>query len=103
MTKRGVGGVGFCGLLPESAIRDVEKLMEFGATKHGPWDWLEHPKPYSYHANHLLGHMEKWLKGENLEDESGHNHLSHVICRALFLITLQKIGYFEGDDREIED
>lgn len=95
----GIGGVGLGGLIPENAIREVEKVLQVGARKHGEWDWLEYPRPYSHHADHLLAHMEAWLKGEDKEEESGYSHLSHVVCRALFLIALQNIGYVAGDDR----
>lgn len=96
-------GVGYQGLLPALAINAVGKVLAHGARKNGTWTWLEKPKPYTYHAIKLLSHMEAWLRGEDCEEESGENHLAHVVCRALFLLTFQLMGYKEGDDREKEE
>lgn len=48
--------------------------------------------------NCLQRHITKWYNGEDLDSETGLNHLYHVACNVAFLIEYIET-YPEGDDR----
>lgn len=71
-------------LLIWEIINLVADVFKFGAKKYSPFGWL-HVVDYKWkYFNALLRHLIKWWTGEKV-DESGHNHLDHVIANAMIL------------------
>lgn len=61
------------------AMLAMTKVLMEGRIKYGNdenWRYID-PKD---HANHLLIHVFAWLAGDKSDE-----HLSHVMCRAMFL------------------
>lgn len=77
-------------LLPWGAVEEVVKVLEFGAKKYAPDGWRHVPNGESRYFSALIRHLVAWREGEWLDPESGLPHLAHVVCNALFLLTLAK-------------
>jgi hypothetical protein len=84
-------------LVPQLAIREVIKGFEHGAKKYGQFN-------YSNGLNHLRyadaawRHMNQYLTGENIDEESGVPHLALIACNAMMALenSIQRKGV---DDR----
>jgi len=74
-------------LVPWEAFAPVVDILTQGAKKYAPnnWQLCEDPKRY---RDAMLRHMMSYMQGEKVDEESGHPHMSHVICNALFLTWL---------------
>ena len=86
-------------LLPVKAIREVVKVLTFGANKYGDRNWekgLAWSRPYAA----LHRHMSSFWEGEDLDSESGIPHIAHAICSLLFLMEYT-FTRLEFDDRPI--
>lgn len=76
-------------LLPFRALRQVAKVLTFGAKKYGPnnWQGVETER----YEDAMFRHYEAWRAGETSDPESGLHHLAHMTCCALFILA-QKTG-----------
>lgn len=91
-------------LLPWSALKEVVKVLTFGAKKYAPRNWeegLQYTRVYAA----LHRHLNSWWLRENKDPETGLSHLSHVACCALFLLAYNLWGFdcTTFDDRPIPD
>ena len=86
------------GLLGYKAIEEIANVMTFGANKYAPYNWA---KGMSYERvfSALQRHLVAWYNGEDLDGETGLNHLAHAGCCLMFLLSYQLWGYDEFDDR----
>lgn len=84
-------------LIPTSAMYALADVLEYGATKYDDHNWRRGMKwsvPYSCAMRHLL----KWFEGEERDEESGREHLSHVMANIAMLVEFSKTCP-ELDDR----
>jgi len=84
-------------LLPTIALREIAKVLEFGAKKYDPWNWAK-GMSWSRLAGAALRHLYAWLEREEKDPESDLSHLAHLGCCVLFLLTYEKLG-LGTDDR----
>lgn len=86
------------GLLGFEALEEIAKVMTFGANKYASYNWA---KGMSYERvfSALLRHLIAWYNGENIDQETGINHLAHAGCCLMFLLSYQIWKYDEFDDR----
>ena len=58
-------------LLPLTEVKEVVKVLAFGAKKYGPnnWQYLDEPRERYFSA--MMRHMIAWREGEWLDRESG--------------------------------
>ncbi len=84
-------------LLPFEALEAVGRVMTFGAKKYAANNWRG-GFAWTRLVSSSLRHIFSWVKGEDLDPESGESHLAHAACCILFLLTfvLTKTG---EDDR----
>jgi len=77
-------------LLPLGPIREIIRVLEFGAKKYGENNWqkLDNGRTRYYEA--LLRHITAWFEGEVNDPESGLHHLAHAGCCLLFLLWSDK-------------
>ena len=76
-------------LVPEF-IRDMAKVLTFGADKYGKENWkrgLEKDRILSALYRHTLAHHS----GELKDPETGLNHMVHVACNAMFLYYYEEV------------
>lgn len=72
-------------LLPVDPIIDVVKVLAFGAKKYSADAWRE-----GIAWNRVLDaaerHIAEFKKGNDIDQESGLNHLAHAACNLLFIL-----------------
>ena len=97
-------------LLPVEALRDVSRVLTWGAFKYDDNNWKQ-VKPFQgkYSAAEMR-HFEAWRGGEmlNHEEHAGRHftahHLSSAICCLLFLLQKEiEDGDYSGHDEETFD
>jgi hypothetical protein len=84
-------------LLPFHALREVAKILTYGAAKYGAHNWRKGME-WSRLESAMLRHYDSYRRGDDIDAESGLPHLAHMVCNGLMLLTYQldKIG---TDDR----
>jgi hypothetical protein len=74
-------------LLPFIAIEQVGMVMTFGAAKYSAHNWRK-----GFNWTRLTGstlrHLFAWLGGEELDKDSGLNHIAHCATNILFLLEM---------------
>jgi hypothetical protein len=77
-------------LIPTEAIFEIGKVLGYGASKYGDKNWplVEDGRKRFYGS--ALRHLVAWFGGEQLDKESGLNHLSHALTNIIFLLDLEK-------------
>jgi len=83
-------------LLDARALMAAARVLHGGALKYGAGNWRD--LPIRDHLNHLLAHTYAYLAGDD-QDE----HLSHVLCRALFALGCELDGKKLGPEQEMKD
>jgi len=75
-------------LIPATALAEVAKVMAFGAGKYGDHNWRTGPDFFTWTrlSGALLRHTFAWMRGEDLDPETGLSHMAHAACNALFLL-----------------
>ncbi len=84
-------------LLPINPLYKIAEVLGKGAEKYGDRNWEEGIK-YSRLYAALLIHLTAWWNGQDIDPESGLNHLGHVACNILFLLEFLHT-HPEFDDR----
>ena len=71
-------------LVPQSSLLPMVRVLEFGATKYGDYNWA---KGLSIRetCESLKRHLDAFMEGEDKDNESGLSHIGHIQCNALFL------------------
>lgn len=72
-------------LIPAVAAFELAKVMEHGAEKYAPRNWMK--IPVDSHLNHLLMHVFAYLAGDRQEE-----HLTHALARAAMAVEIEKVG-----------
>ncbi len=75
-------------LLPTDSIKEVVKVLQYGANKYGESNWKNGLEKKRIIAA-LLRHMFEIMDGNLNDKESSLMHAAHVACNALFLIHYQ--------------
>lgn len=77
-------------LLPQGVVSDIIEVLEFGARKYAPNNWIKVPDGRTRYYDALMRHMEAWWRGEKHDPETGKSHLAHAGCCLFFLMFLDK-------------
>ena len=88
-------------LMPFEAIEEINKVLDFGAKKYAAHNWKTGSGfRYTRVLSSLLRHTFAWARGEDLDPESGLNHLAHMGANIVFLIYYNKHkARYSNDDR----
>lgn len=70
-------------LVPANAHLNIVKILEYGATKHGPHAWRKYP--IGAFVNAIARHLNAIQRGEWVDDETGLPHVAHISCSCMFL------------------
>jgi hypothetical protein len=75
-------------LLPWGAVKEIGKVLTFGAGKYGDYNWqgLHSEKDQARIFAALHRHLLAWWEGETSDEETGLSHLAHAGCCILFLL-----------------
>lgn len=89
-------------LLPIETVEEIVKVLTMGANKYAAnnWQLVENGSERYYAA--LLRHLAEWRKGSKIDQESGLNHLAHVLCNGVFLLWLDHKSSVEASYSETE-
>ena len=72
-------------LIPLAAMQEAAKVLEYGASKYERDNW-KRPTHWSVSFACLQRHLAAWQSGEDLDPESGRNHLGHAMCNILQML-----------------
>lgn len=84
--------------LPPAAVRAIATVMMMGEEKYGKHNWRK-GLSYTSVCDSLLRHVFAFLDGEDLDPESGLNHMAHAATNAAFLLQYISDGKEGLDDR----
>jgi len=84
-------------LIPPVAILAEALVAALGAHKYGPFNWREKPVNARTYADAAMRHLQAWLDGDELDDESRVSHLAHVRSCMAILIDAQSTGNMIDD------
>jgi len=76
-------------LLPQAALKEIAKVLTFGARKYDSWNWTKGLQ-YTRLLGALLRHIGAWSVGIDKDPETGLSHLAHAGCCILFLLWMEK-------------
>jgi len=77
-------------LIPFSAVEDVVKVLTVGEKKYKKDNWKYVDNAVERYTDALFRHLSAWMKGEQLDKETGLSHLAHACTNILFLIWFGK-------------
>lgn len=85
-------------LIPPTALEEIAKVYTYGTEKYSDNNWW---KAFNWRKDTfgcITRHINKWLRGEKRDDESGLHHLAHAAwnCIALYEFERNNLG---KDDR----
>lgn len=86
-------------LIPYMAIREIAKVLAFGAKKYEPWNWAK-GMDWSRLISAAERHLGAFKDGIDADEETGLMHLAHLGACVVFLICYQLCG-LGRDDRFI--
>ena len=73
------------GLIPPLALKEMVKVLTFGAQKYERDNWQKVPESKRRYFDALQRHLWAWKEGEEFDHESGIHHLAHAMCCLFFL------------------
>ena len=77
-------------ILPIGASEEIIKVFEFGAKKYSRGNFLEGGGlAYVRVLNSTLRHIYSFMRGQDLDPESGLSHLAHAGCNIYMLLTYE--------------
>lgn len=88
-------------LIPLETLYGEARVWEHGAKKYARFNWQKGMN-WSVPLGSLLRHLAAWQAGEDIDPESGENHLDHVACN-IRMLRYYTDNYKEGDDRVVSN
>ncbi len=71
-------------LVDFDSLEGLVRVLEYGAAKYAPDNWKK-GMPVTQVSESLMRHLFAFLRGEDVDPESGCRHISHVMCNVMFL------------------
>ncbi len=86
-------------LVDFDAFEPMVEVLEFGAKKYAPDNWKLGGDALSYRrvTESMLRHIFAFMRGEDIDKESGISHIGHIQCNAMFL------GHYSRHKTEQDD
>ena len=75
-------------LVDFESLEEMVKVLEFGAEKYEPDNW-KRGLPTLEICESLLRHVFAYMRGEDIDPESGRSHIGHILCNGMFLSYMQ--------------
>jgi hypothetical protein len=87
-------------LLPVEALEAIAKVFEFGAKKYGAFNWRYDGKNTEWRRSFssLQRHLYAWSECQDIDPDSGLDHLSHAASQLMIMICHAK-NHPEMDNR----
>src|SRR6056300_576002 len=84
-------------LLPPKAITEVAKVLTFGASKYDEDNWKKLDNLQNRYTGAALRHIFAHMDGEEVDPETGLDHLAHAMCCLLFKLEAHLNGKSEEE------
>lgn len=85
-------------MIPYAALKAEAQVLAFGASKYQRNNWKKEPVlDHSRLLDAALRHIAAYASGEDLDQESGLNHLAHARCCLGFLLHYIEQGLGKDD------
>lgn len=84
-------------IIPLHLLEEEARVWMHGEAKYGRWNWTKGLKWSGVMAS-CLRHLFAWLRGEDIDSESGYTHIAHAMCN-LRMLQLYRTEHPELDDR----
>jgi hypothetical protein len=82
-------------LFPWDALQSILAVLESGAAKYLPDNWLKVENARQRYFDAVMRHLTDWWRGERFDKEWGYPHLAHAACCILFLLAMELRGMFD--------
>lgn len=73
------------GLIPPLALKEMVKVLTFGAQKYERDNWQRVPDSKRRYFDAMQRHLWAYKEGEVFDPESEIHHLAHAMCCLMFL------------------
>jgi hypothetical protein len=83
-------------LIPFEAIKETARAFDFGAKKYGRYNFRNGIE-YSRLIDAAIRHIGAFYEGQDIDEESGYNHIGHAIANLSMLI------YMYENKKELDD
>ena len=83
--------------IPATALLHVAQAMQTGNEKYGPYNWRGNKVSATVYVDAALRHLLTWYNGEDLDEESGANHLAHAIACMCIVLDAHDVGNLVDD------
>lgn len=77
-------------LVPPKAMKELAKVLTYGAKKYKPNNWQRVDNTERY-VDALYRHLEAWRSGEKVDVDSKLSHLNHALANVAFLVHFEDI------------
>lgn len=74
-------------LIPTAIKTEIAKILHYGNQKYGFKNW-EKCEDKTRYIDAALRHIDQYISGDMLDDETGYHHLAHAICSLIFIYEL---------------
>ncbi len=88
-------------LVDFDSLEDMVKVLNFGAEKYEPNNWKKGLNTKQI-SDSLMRHLFAFLRGEDIDKESGLPHTGHIMCNAMFLSYMFRFSP-DFDKRDIDE
>lgn len=78
--------------IPLSGLNEVAMVQEYGHRKYGDFYNYKKGMEISRNLSCAMRHIMAYMDGEDMDKESGRNHLGHAACRLFFVLENLKDG-----------
>jgi len=91
-------------LIPPEVLFEIAEVFAFGADKYGAYNWRRDGSntEWSRTYSSIQRHLNSWWMGEDEDEESGKNHLTHAMTQMIILY-IHQLEHPEMDDRYYEE
>lgn len=84
-------------LIPAGTVQEVVHVLEYGARKYSPDNWMKVPDARTRYYDAAQRHLDAWWQGEKTDRETERSHLAHALCCILYLL------WFDLNNEEAKD
>lgn len=84
-------------LIPPWVINEIAKVYTYGTIKYDDDNWRKGLRWKKHVIGPLQRHLNKWLRGEKIDEESNCHHLAMVIWQCIALMIYEKYSIGQDD------
>ena len=84
-------------LIPPFIIDEIAKVYTYGCIKYDDDNWRKGLKWRKLVVGPLQRHLNKWLRGEKIDEESNCHHLAMVVWQCIALMMYEKYSVGQDD------